>query len=197
MSTAKDIFDAIIDSDNVNLLDIVKNGLYDHANQKLDEYKKEVGGRLFNESDYKYYGSADPEENAKRKAAGDHNSELDKMHKEAGDAVRARGGSIITDRERKQDELADRNAKIDKQTPNDRSNNAKKIQTRLNKITPVDNDSYANSRMNKLNGATNDFNRSQEQRGQQSSTKLQSRNMQDPLKYAQETRNSKRSSSGL
>jgi hypothetical protein len=120
------------------------------------------------------------------------------MHKDARDVVKARGGSVITDRERSQNKLADRNAKIDNQSPTDRSNNVKKIQDRLRRdSTPIDNSSYADSRMNKLNGATSDFNRSQEQKGQQSSAKIQSRNMQDPLKYAQETRNMKRSSSGL
>jgi hypothetical protein len=50
MTTTQDILEAIIDENNVELLTLVSDKLYNLAAIKLEERKKEIGKKLFTET---------------------------------------------------------------------------------------------------------------------------------------------------
>jgi hypothetical protein len=198
MTTTQDILEAIIDENNVELLTLVSDKLYNLAAIKLEERKKEIGAGLFTESGdvgygkNKVYGLSDPQENQARIARDTHNQQLDQLHLAARKTVANRGGSVITDRIKKQNATYDRNQKNRQSTPEDRSDNAHRIANKLNKIGGSDTP-QAQDRMDKLNQLTWKFQQKQRDAGQESTTKLTSRNMTSPVADKQDEVNNKKS----
>jgi hypothetical protein len=124
---SQDIFKAIITDDNVSLLESVYSVLYEKSNILVEECRIIVGKDMLSENDYKYYGSADPAVNAQRRAAGAHNSELDKLHADTKKRMKDNPESTHAYKVAQRNKKLDLSDKLKSQKPEDRSKNAERL----------------------------------------------------------------------